>query len=137
MQWSTRLEETTVAGLVAVGLAVAALVVDPVGRFLVGAAAVLLVAVVVRDLVLRPRVRAEDDGVHVRTTTGTTVIGWPALRVQVHTTRRLGLRSTTLELEDARDDTVLVVLGRRDLGVDPAQVAAALQDLTARPSAQD
>ena len=52
------------------------------------------------------------------------------LRVRVRETRRLGVRSRTLELDTAAgpdDDGVLVVLGRRDLGADPEEVARALR----------
>jgi hypothetical protein len=105
----------------------ATLLVDPVGRVLVAGAAAVLLAVVARDLWLRPRLRTDEVGVTVRTVAGTTAIPWPALRVRVRATRRLGTRSRTLELEDARDDAVLLVLGRRDLGTDPDVVADALR----------
>ncbi|SDP26176.1 PH domain-containing protein [Klenkia soli] len=124
MQWSTRRAETLAAGAVAVLLGAGALLVDQLGRVLVGAAALLLLGVVVRDLVLRPRLRADEGQVVVRSLTGTTVIPRDRLLSRVRTARRLGLRTTTLELEDTADDTVLVVLGRRDLGADPAQVGA-------------
>jgi hypothetical protein len=42
------------------------------------------------------------------------------------------MRSRTLELDTAtgpQDDGVLVILGRRDLGADPAEVARALRAL--------
>lgn len=127
MQWSTRVGETAVAAAAALALAAAALLVDPVGRVLVAGAAAVLLAVVARDLWTRPRLRTDAAGVTVRTLGGSTAIPWPALRVRVRTTRRLGIRSRTLELEDARDDAVLLVLGRRDLGTDPDAVAAALR----------
>ncbi len=126
VQWSTRGGETAVAATGVVVLAVAVPGVDPVGRVLLGAAAVVLLAVVARDLVLRPRLRADAAGVAVRTVGGRRAIPWSALRVRVRATRRLGTRSRTLELEDLRDDAVLLVLGRRDLGADPEAVAAAL-----------
>jgi hypothetical protein len=126
VQWSTRGGETAAAAAAAGLLALALLVVDPVGRVLVGAAAVVLLGVVARDLVLRPRLRTDDAGVTVRTVGGSRTIPWAALRARVRATRRLGTRSRTLELEDARDDAVLLVLGRRDLGTDPDAVAAAL-----------
>jgi Bacterial PH domain len=126
MQWSTRRGETAAAGAVAAVLLLAALLVDPVGRVLVGAAAVVLLAVVARDLALRPRLRTDPAGVTVRTLGGARTIPWGALRCRVRATRRLGTRTRTLELEDARDDAVLLVLGRRDLGADPDAVAAAL-----------
>ena len=127
MQWSTRSGETAGAVLVAAVLAAATLFVDPVGRLLVGAAAAVLAAVAARDLLLRPRLAADGTGVTVRSLTGRTTIPWPALRVRVRVTRRLGTSSRTLELEDARDDAVLLVLGRRDLGTDPDAVAVALR----------
>jgi hypothetical protein len=52
--------------------------------------------------------------------------------VRVREGRRLGVRSRTLELDTAGgpdDDGVLVVLGRRDLGADPEEVARALHAL--------
>jgi hypothetical protein len=52
--------------------------------------------------------------------------------VQVRETRRLGVRGRTLELDTAAgpdDSGTLVVLGRRDLGADPAEVARALRAL--------
>jgi hypothetical protein len=109
-----------------VGLALAALLVDPVGRVLVGAAALLLLGLAARDAVLRPRLRAGDDGVTVQALSGRTTITWPHVRVRVRTQRRWGLRARTLELEDRADDAVLVVLGRRELGADPETVADAL-----------
>ncbi|GAB3353217.1 PH domain-containing protein [Modestobacter lapidis] len=126
MQWSTRSGETAVAAAAAAVLALTAVLVDPVGRLLVGVAAGVLLVVVARDLVLRPRLRTDAVGVTVRTVGGSRTVPWPALRVRVRATRRLGTRTRTLELEDSRDDAVLLVLGRRDLGTDPELVAAAL-----------
>ena len=58
---------------------------------------------------------------------------WARLRVRVRETRRLGVRTVTLELDTAAgpedDDGVLVVLGRRDLGADPVAVARRLHEL--------
>ena len=127
VQWSTRVRETAVAAVAAAVLGAAALLVDPVGRVLVAGAAAVLLAVVARDLWMRPRLRTDAAGVTVRTVAGSTAIPWPALRVRVRTTRRLGMRGQTLELEDSRDDAVLLVLGRRDLGTDPDTVATALR----------
>jgi hypothetical protein len=114
---------TAVAGL---GLAFAVLLVDPVGRVLIGGAALLLLGLAARDALLRPRLRAGADGVTVRRLSGATTIPWPRVRVRVRTQRRWGLRGRTLELEDRADDAVLVVLGRRELGADPETVAEAL-----------
>jgi hypothetical protein len=105
---------------------------DLLGRVLVGAAAVLLLALAVRDRLLRPRLAARADGVVVRRLTGATVLPWTRLRVQVRESHRWGLRSRLLELDTAAgpdDDGELVLLGRRDLGVDPGDVARALTAL--------
>jgi hypothetical protein len=132
MQWSPRSGETAALAVVAVGLAVSLLALDAPGRVLVGTAAVLLLALVTRDLVLRPRLSAGPEGVDVATWGGRRHLDWPALRVRVRETRRLGVRGRTLELDTAAgpdDPGTLVVLSRRDLGVDPAEVARALQGL--------
>jgi hypothetical protein len=135
-----------VAGVL-LGLATAFL--DPLGRVLVGAAAVLLLALAARDRLLRPRLAARPTGVAVRRLGGTTELPWGRLHVRVRDTRRWGLRSRLLELDTAagpdddgwprpearrepasgEEDGVLVLLGRRDLGADPADVARALHAL--------
>jgi Bacterial PH domain len=132
VQWSPRPTETGALAAIGVGLALAVVVVDTAGRVLIGAAAVLVLAVVVRDVVARPRMRAGPDGVEVRGWTTRRHLPWPLLRVQVRETRRFGVRSRTLELDTAAgpdDDGVLVVLGRRELGADPEEVARALRGL--------
>jgi hypothetical protein len=128
-QWSPRSGETAALAVVALGLGFALLVLDAPGRVLVGTAVLVLLLVVVHDLVTRPRLRAGPDGVEVRTWTGRRHLPWPVLRARVREVRRLGVRSRTLELDTVGgpdDDGVLVVLGRRDLGADPQQVADAL-----------
>ena len=127
MQWAPRTGEVVATAALGLVLALSVPLVDPVGRVLLGGAAVLLLALAAHDGLLRPRLRAGDNGVVVRTLSGTTTIQWPRLRVQVRSQRRWGLRSRTLELEDRADDAVLVVLGRRELGVEPAVVAEVLQ----------
>ena len=118
--------------VVAAGLAASLLLLDAPGRVLVGAAAVLLLGLVVRDVLLRPRLTAGPDGVEVATLGGRRHLRWRVLRVRVRETRRLGVRSRTLELDTAAgpdDPGVLVVLGRRDLGADPERVARELRSL--------
>jgi hypothetical protein len=127
VQWSPRTGEVVATAAAGLGLALAVLLVDPVGRVLVGGAALLLLALAARDAVLRPRLSAGAEGVTVRALTGPTTIAWPHARVRVRTHRRWGLRTRTLELEDRTDDAVLVVLGRRELGTDPDTVAEALR----------
>jgi hypothetical protein len=132
VQWSPRPGETTALVAVALGLALALVFVDAAGRVLVGAGALLLLALAARDVLVRPRLTAGPDGVDVRTWTRGRHLPWPGLRVRVRESRRLGMRSKTLELDTAAgpdDDGVLVVLGRRDLGADPEDVARALRAL--------
>jgi hypothetical protein len=126
VEWSPRVGEVVATAAAGVGLALAVLLVDPLGRVLVGGAALLLLGLAARDALLRPRVRAGADGVTVRALGGRTTIPWPRARVRVRTSRRWGMRARTLELEDRTDDAVLLVLGRRELGVDPEAVADAL-----------
>ena len=132
MQWSPRPAETAALMAIALGLGLALVVLDAPGRLLVGAGALLLVALAVRDVVGRPRLSAGPAGVDVRTWARRRHLPWTGLRVRVRISRRLGVRSRTLELDTAAgpdDDGVLVVLGRRDLGADPEQVARALRAL--------
>jgi Bacterial PH domain len=135
VEWSTRAAETVALVVAGVVLVVVAALLDPVGRVLVGAAAVLLLLLALRDRVLRPRLATDPDGLLVRRLSGTMELPWALLRVRVRETRRWGVRARLLELDTATgpdDDGVLVLLGRRDLGTDPEQVARALQDLAPR-----
>ncbi len=132
MHWSPRPGETVALAAVGLGLALAVVFLDTPGRVLVGAGALLMLVLVVRDIVVRPRLSAGPGGVDVRRWGGRQHLPWPGLRVQVRETRRLGVRGRTLELDTAAgpdDGGVLVVLGRRDLGADPEQVARELQNL--------
>ena len=136
MTWSTRPAETvlsTVMGLLfAAGVAV---VVDAPGRVLLTLGAALFLGQAARDVLQRPRLAAGPDGVRVRRLVGGVHLPWGPLRIDVRETRRLGLRTPTLELDTASgpdDDGVLVVLGRRDLGAPPAAVARQLRELDPR-----
>jgi hypothetical protein len=132
VQWSPRPGETAALAAVGLGLALAVLFLDAPGRVLVGAGAVLVLLLALRDVLARPRLSAGPGGVDVRGWSGGRHLPWPGLRVRVRETRRLGVRGRTLELDTATgqdDDGVLVVLGRRDLGADPADVARALRAL--------
>jgi hypothetical protein len=129
VQWSTRPLETVALAVAGVVLAAVAVLLDPVGRVLVGAAAVLLLLLALRDRVLRPRLAIDPGGLLVRRLIGTIELPWALLRVHVRQTRRWGVRSRLLELDTAvgqDDDGVLVLLGRRDLGADPEDVARTL-----------
>lgn len=133
MTWTTRTAESVLSGaaglLLAVGLLV---VVDTPGRILAVGGAGLLLGQAAGDLLRRPRLTAGPGGVDVRRLTGSVHLPWRHLRVRVQEHRRLGLRSRTLELDTAvgpEDEGHLVVLGRRDLGADPAEVARCLGQL--------
>ncbi|MBJ7451704.1 MAG: PH domain-containing protein [Blastococcus sp.] len=136
MTWSTRTTETVLSAvmglLFAAGVAVVA---DAPGRVLLALGSALFLAQAARDLLQRPRLAAGPDGVRVRRLTGAVHLPWGPLRIDVRETRRLGLRTPTLELDTASgpaDDGVLVVLGRRDLGAPPAAVARRLRELDPR-----
>ena len=133
MQWSPRAGETAALAVLGLGLALAVVFLDAAGRVLVGAGAVLLLLLAARDVLTRPRLTAGPDGVDVRRLTGGTHLPWARLGVHVREIRRLGVRGRTLELDTASgpedDDGVLIVLGRRDLGADPVEVARALRAL--------
>jgi hypothetical protein len=132
VQWSPRPAETAALAVVGAALLLALLFLDAAGRILVGAAALLVVALLLRDLLARPRLSAGPDGVAVRTMGGRRLLPWPGLRVLVRETRRLGVRRRTLELDTAAgpdDEGQLVLLGRRDLGADPDDVARVLWGL--------
>lgn len=135
MHWTPRRSEALALAAVGLGLGVAAagVVTDPAGRILVGAAALLVLALGIRDLLSGPRLSAGPDGVDVRTLWTRRHLPWAVLRVQVRVSRRLGVQSRALELDTAAgpdDDGVLVLLSRRDLGAEPDAVASALAELS-------
>jgi hypothetical protein len=132
VQWSPRPAQTVVLGLLGLALALAVVVLDAAGRVLVGTAALLVLLLAARDLMARPRLSAGPDGVEVRSWTTQRHLPWPLLRIRVRASRRLGVTSRALELDTAAgpdDEGVLVLLGRRDLGADPEDVARALRAL--------
>jgi hypothetical protein len=131
VEWSAR--PGTVAALAGTGavLGMGAVLLEPVGRVLVGAAAVLLLVLALRSALLRPRLAARSGGIVVRTMAGRLHLPWPTLRVQVRETRRHGVRSRLLELDTAAgpdDAGHLVLLGRWELGAEPADVADRLRE---------
>lgn len=113
---------TALAGGGVVGALLAALESgDPAGRLLAAVAGILLLAYVVSDLVFSPRLIASADGVTVRSPFVRARLGWPEItEVRADTRSRLGLRSTTLEIDAG---PTLAVLTRRSLGAEPVEVA--------------
>lgn len=120
----TRSGETAVSGALAILAVLLTVNGDPAARLLYGAAAGGFLALVAADLLLRPRLRADATGLELRTLAARRRLPWSAVeRVRVDERARYGLTARTLEI-DAGD--TLVVLGRRSLGADPRDVAAAL-----------
>lgn len=108
------------AGVV-VGVLATVLTGDAQGRLLAGAATLVLVAYVITDLVFAPRLEVDARAVTVRSPLTRAVVPWEQVeRVGADSRMRLGLRSTTLEVDAG---PVLAVLSRRALGADPAEVA--------------
>ena len=94
---------------------------DAPGRLLFGLAAALLLGYVVTDLVFAPRLTVSSAGIEIRSPLTRARLAWADVEdVRAETRTRLGLRSTTLEVDAG---AVLAVLSRRALGADPAEVA--------------
>jgi hypothetical protein len=94
---------------------------DPAGRLLAAVAALVLVAYVVADVAFSPRLVVSGEGVVIRSPLTRATLTWGEVDdVRAESRTRLGLRSTTLEIDAG---PVLAVLSRRALGADPAEVA--------------
>jgi hypothetical protein len=70
VQWSPRPAETAALAVIGLGLLLSLVFLDTAGRLLVGGAALLVLLLVLRDVLLRPRLRAGPEGVVVRTLGG-------------------------------------------------------------------
>jgi hypothetical protein len=117
-------------GLAAVALLAALLAGENTARLLMGVAAVLGAALGTYGVVVRPRLRVDDSGLHVRTVTGVHDFPWHEVKVRPVVTHRLGRESHSLELDWERgEDEHLVVLTWLDLGADPRDVAEVLHAL--------
>jgi hypothetical protein len=99
---------------------------DRPGQVLISVASVTLVLAGLFGTIARPRLAADADGITVRSLVGRRHWPWAAVNVRLARTRRLGREVTTVEI-DADPD--LVVLGRFDLGADPADVIDAIREL--------
>ena len=113
---------TALAGGGAIGALVALLITGDVGgRLLAGLAAILLLGYVVTDLVFSPRVVASSTGVVINSPLLRARLTWAEIEdVRPDTRLRLGLRSTTLEIDAG---ATLAVLSRRAIGTDPLLAA--------------
>ena len=95
---------------------------DAAGRLLAGCAAVVLAAYVATDLLFRPRVLATTAGVVINSPLLRASLAWSEIEdVRADVRQRLGLRSTTLEIDAG---ATLAVLSRRAIGADPEAAAA-------------
>lgn len=114
---------TVAAAAGAVVLALLALVADDgPSRLLFGIGVVLLAANAISDVVFSPRVVASADGVELRSPSVRVQLPWSRIEaVRVDTRARLGLRSTTLEVDAGE---VLAVFSRRTLATEPEEAAA-------------
>lgn len=148
-QWSTPVAALAATGIGGIAMAVAATVLptDPAGRVLVGIAAIGLLTVTALGVRQRPRLAIRDDnrGITLQRLRGRLKVDRSELsRVRIVRYPRLGRRVPMLEI-DVRfaeaDHEQLIVLGRWDLGADPAIVFDALNSRglvppEARPAAR-
>lgn len=129
LEYAPRRWESALAAVVGLSLLGIAVGLDRAGLLLVGLAGLFLVGLAVADTVVRPRLTADADGLTARTLGRSRSAPWAAIDVRLRPGRRLGVAAPTLEI-DVGDD--LVVLGRRELGADPGDVAADLDRLRAQ-----
>lgn len=107
---------------------------DVPGLLLAAVATLGLAAAAVFGTRARPRLRADGDGLTIRSLAGRRHVPWSQIRdVQARAVRRWGRDSTMLEVDVAGPDGTerLLVFGRLDLGEDPVDVAEAVR--AARP----
>jgi hypothetical protein len=99
----------------------------PEDRLVAGAGVALAAIAAALLLTMRQRLTAGPDGLVVRGPGGSRVFAWTEiLAISAPSRRRRGLASTSLELE--LSDDRLLVLGRTELGTDPAEVADVLAE---------
>jgi len=102
----------------------AVLSVSPLERLAAGAICVVLLVAALTGY--RRRVVAGPRGLLIRSLTGTrTVQWWQVKNLALGANRRLGAASATIELDLHDDD--LLILGRTELGADPAEVLPELR----------
>lgn len=129
--WAPRAELVALAWALGSAAAAAAVMMalagDRPGMVLLGIAAVALLAAAAHGTVVRPRLTADDQGVRIRTLTGTTRVAWPDVWLGLAFTRRWGREVHVLELETDH----LMVFGWIELGTDPRDVHERLLALRA------
>ena len=105
---------------------------DRAGQLMFWVATGLLVAHAAVNLVFNPRLRADATGLRIRTPSARVDLTWDEIeRVDADVRNRLGLRSTTLEVDAG---SVLVVFSRWALGVEPDEAAGLIAAMDPRRS---
>jgi hypothetical protein len=105
---------------------------DPAGRLLVGVAALGLLAVAVLDAVRRPVLGVGPLGIEVTVGWSRRALPWAAvkeIRAGTISHSHRFVHQRTLEI-DTIDE--LIMLSRRQLGRDPGEVAAAVEEVRTR-----
>ena len=119
---------------VAIVLALAALALASGPSLVIGLIAAALVAVyAVRDVLARERLRADPSGVvAVHGYAGRRHLPWKEIEsVRVDARTRLGARTELLEIDA---DTEIFQFSRFDLGVEPDEALAAIDDVRPHPA---
>lgn len=100
-------------------------------QLFIGVVVLVLAVACAHGTVVRPRLRADGDGVTVRRLRGARHWSWDQVAFQIKPGHRLGRSVTVLELEvpEGHGSSGLVVLTKLDLGEDPEEVAAELESL--------
>ncbi len=131
--WGVAPPVLVACAVVVVGGAVwAAMANNPEDRVVAAALALFGLLAGAACVAMRRRLTADADGVVLRGPGGTRTISWSTIvDIAVVQRSRLGIASTTLELDldDGAGYEGLIVLGRFDLGADPADVARELKDI--------
>jgi hypothetical protein len=129
-QWSPRPALVGIGWLAAVGLLVTTVFGASAETRVFAAVATIAFALAAGyGTLLRPKLRADTDGMVIRVLSGRLHLPWQSTRIKIARTRRLGRTVSLLEL-DGRDDQgeeQLVVLGWLELGADPHDVLEVLR----------
>lgn len=103
---------------------------DPAGRVIAAVLTLVLAVTALFGSVARPRLAADPQGLALRGLFRTQRWPWAEVEARILHTRRLGREVAVLELEVTQGELErLFVLGRLDLGADPQDVAAQLDEL--------
>lgn len=113
-------------GLLCAGFAIwVAIAGSPEDRLVAGAGVCVTAIAAALLLTMRERLTATSEGLAIRGPAGARILPWSQIRsISAPSRRRRRLTSTSLEIE--LDDDQLVILGKTELGADPADVAVSL-----------